>query len=333
MATTLSHFTSIKIPKNSRSRVVFPGAHWLPSQGTLGYVRSKFAKPKWRVTEQDSSQPFQPFRDYPEQVTTPLQDIINPIDSDYFIHSIRNVINEYPYQLRLDEKWYTPIHHPRVPGHFPCLTVSDDGIEIIAVAEAETRERVNAIVCGLPLVISGENGARPVAVSREFCISNSSDCAHSYPTDPKRFGPAGSWQAISDEWFRLFVDRGAAIGHTEESERTQILDSIAMKFDNWLTDPIKGNALTHGILADFGDDNITSLVMTGTPWMIGRRLVADGARQAFITDNSGSSAPHFASEKSGTLTPLAACPNWRDRGTAFIVIDSPFPCPSSHISI
>lgn len=317
MAVFYSHQSSyFSIPKDSSAELLFPGRNEIP-QGSYGYVRTKLVRHVcWKYRSGQLKQLGKcPFRDYPDSVRTNISQLFDtPYDKDRIIISARNVLNEWPYQARINKNWFKRYGDPNIPSYFPVLSIKKNKLKVLPYSNAS---KDSNILTGLPLVIDTN------PMNRDFLIANSSDIAHSYNCHPKAFfGPAlPAWQEISDKWHEEF-QKWIKNPKRSDGIRTKNIDSVAQSFNKWEGAFTDGADLTHSIIVDVGDKNLYTMVLTGSLWSIAKYLAKNGTINAFILDQSGSVCYCYLPKGGSQPKPIVSTTNWRDSGTSFLSIET-----------
>ena len=328
---SIATFTRLELGQRPRVQALFPGRDRLPGSGTAGYVRSPLrsalADPV-RV-EMAKRTGALAWRDYPDDVLTPVGDVLASLagDRDHLLISARNTLNELGYQARLSGCWYRRRGDHPPNSDWPVLCFDEAGLQLLQADDAIRRP--NDLITGLPLVIDGQ------AMSRAFFIYQCSDMAHVFEVDPQgRLGPsqlsnpsdrraANSrvWQDLSDGWQDMRNRNVEAASVAAELEHMAETRGVQ-----------QSRHLLHSLIAQRHDGSIVAFAISGALHHISRHISRSwNVQHAVLLDNSGSVGwlSRLARQSDSIL--LVAGPNYRPRGTVFLDISLPeFMRPSEH---
>lgn len=314
----LSSYSVLQLGGSVAARILFPGRFNIPVDGTAGYVRSEARAAGATVGAGQSRRPSAalPWRDYPDNVLTAVDDLLGPADDDAnrLLLGARNSLNEYGYQVRMDGHWWRRIGDQPVPGDWPVLACSPQGLDLLPFEQAEAT--ASDLVTGIPLVSS--SSPRP----REFFLANCSDPAHIFESHPGGLlGPGRG----SSESLRLKQNRAVWLDLSEAwqgAKDTGLMDAAMADRVQCVAARHRARPsrhLLHSLIAKRADGNLLLIAITGSLDGIARHLSERwNAEAAILLDNGGSVGWWLRTTGSEQAKLLIAGPNYRPRGTAFL---------------
>lgn len=301
----LSTYSVIEFGNACRGEAVFPGAAHVPAV-CHGYVRSTQRRDLARVMGKHPQE--LPWRDYPEAVLTPAQAVAGNVRSGHAVLlSARNTLNEAFHACRIAGRWFQrSARREDVPAHWPVLVLGAGPARMARYDAAAGADGTPDLVAGVPLAIDG------VPSSRAFLVAHCSDVAHVWDVDPQgRRGTSREvWQVLSDRW-----QQGLNAGETDEQQEAaarEIAERHGVR---------ESTHLLHSVLARRRDGSLFAFAATGSLRQIGRTLVERwDIADAIVLDNGGSVGWMAVEPGGGPPTLVVAGPNYRPRGTVFIVM-------------
>lgn len=304
----LSYYSVADFGRQPRGQFHFPGRGALP-HASVGYVRSEArarASAFVRDGRQDVAAPL-PWRDYPPETLTLAESVLDvPFRDDLFLLGCRNVLNEWGHQLRLAGTWWRRAGDSPVDDRWPVVAMLEDGARFLPAGDAEATGA--DLLTGVPLVIGGAPSGRP------FLIANCSDVAHMFEVHPTGLvGPsAAAWLELSNAW---------EAGHQEgvrDSELAASLLAIAQRHG-----AAPSNRYLHSVLAETVDGRLLAFALTGSLEEIAVHLAGQcNVSNAILLDNGGSVGWFYCPKAAPRPTLLVGSPNRRDRGTAFLSLET-----------
>lgn len=301
---TYCHHSTITISGDLKSKLLFPGAAYVPAE-SQGYVRSDQAA-RQSVTHTISQMPRIPFRDYPDSVRVDITKWTQPKDYNRLIISARNVLNEYGYAARISGKIYSKSGFVLEKHQdWLALEVSEERLQFNFVVNSLRSE--NDILIGLPLVVNN------VPMTREFFVANCSDMAHVFQVHPLGYGgtSASAWVNLSNRW-QSEKDKG-----TSDHKIWELLEEAAKRLG---VKPSRN--LLHSCIGVCNDGTKMLIFTTGSLDQIARYLCSEyHIQHAFVLDNGGSVGPIYIPANTCDVKLLVGAPNRRTEGTAFIELE------------
>jgi hypothetical protein len=318
--TFLSYYSVADFGRAPNGALHFPGRAAVP-RGSAGYVRSSLrARDAALVRDgRQSAGRALPWRDYPAETLTSAHQVLDvPFRADSLLLGCRNVLNEWGHQLRLAGHWWRRAGDPPVDRRWPVLAALPDGLRFLPASEAE--ETAGDLLTGVPLVIGGIPSSRP------FLMANCSDVAHLFDVHPAGLtGPSPeAWLELSDAW------ETAHRGGVSEAELAASLHEIAARHG-----AAERRYYLHSIIAETPNSGIVAFALTGSLEGIAAHLAAQwNVSNAILLDNGGSVGWLYCPRDERNAALLVGAPNRRDRGTAFLSIETRgFPLATVHNAI
>ena len=238
-----------------------------------------------------------------------------PFDHWAVVISARNTLNEWGYQMRLDRQWHRRYGDAEIVELVAGASVwRRPASELVRLDEGDDDAD---LVTGIPLVINGAPS------SREFLVACCSDVSHVFDVDPK----GTSWslrprleravQSLADSKDQGLVESSFAAQMEAAANRLGVAPS---------------RHLLHSIIAQSDDGLVVALAINGGLAEIAAELAQRwNVRHALLLDNSGSVAWQLLVPGADTLKTLVSAPNYRPKGTSFMVIDlEDFPHAQTH---
>lgn len=303
---TFSHFSTVHLFETAGTRLLFPGLNHVP-EGCHGYVRSTLRRNTCHqvaIGERSLNDPV-PFRDYPDGVLSDTARLIaTPYETEMLVIGCRNTLNESGYGVRVAGRWIFRSGESLPGDATVAVEIRPEGLRFEPLETI--RARHHDAVVGLPLVTNGKPHGRP------FFVAHCSDVAHTYAVHPKgMIGPsARAWLDLEDTWHRL-RDEGAP-----EDTFFREMEAVAARHGVQ-----ESSGLLHSIIAQTIAGEILLVGVCGGLHSIAFFLAQTlKVRHAVLLDNGGSVGWMYLPRRAHQPVMLIAGPNWRPKGTAFLLI-------------
>ena len=303
---TFSHFSIVKLFDTSGARLVFPGITNVPD-GCHGYVRSTLRRETCHqvlIGERTLNDQL-PFRDYPDQVLSDSNSLLSPpFEAEMLVISCRNTLNESGYGVRVAGKWIFRSGEPLPEEKTVAVEISPEGLRFKPLGAI--RAGHHDAVVGLPLVSDGKPH------ERQFFVAHCSDVSHSYEVHPNgMIGPSPpAWQELEDTWHRLRDEEAP------EDIFFREMEAVALRHGAQ-----ESSGLLHSIIAETLAGEILLVAVCGSLHNVALFLAQTlKVRNAVLLDNGGSVGWIYHPKRAHQPVMLLAGPNWRPRGTVFMLI-------------